>query len=99
MAKLRFTNKAVDDLTDIWNYTARTWSERQADSYYELLVGACRDIATNPTLGRNYDQIAGDIFGMVVHRHVIFYKNLLQNEVLIVRILHGRMDIKSRIRE
>lgn len=38
MAKLRFTNKAVEDLTSIWNYTFKTWSERQADEYYVWLV-------------------------------------------------------------
>ena len=39
MAKIRFSSKAVEDLTSIWNYTYRTWSERQADEYYNMLVG------------------------------------------------------------
>jgi toxin ParE1/3/4 len=97
MSELRFTNKAVEDLTDIWNYTLETWSERQADLYYRMLVDACRDIAANPAFGRNYDQIADDIYGLVVHKHVVFYKIISQSEVLIVRILHGSMDIKTRM--
>lgn len=28
------TNKAVEDLSSIWNYTAEEWSEVQADRYY-----------------------------------------------------------------
>jgi len=35
MAKLKFTNNAVKDLTDIWSYTLDTWSENQADKYYK----------------------------------------------------------------
>ena len=31
MARYRFTNKAVDDITQIWNYTFDEWSENQAD--------------------------------------------------------------------
>lgn len=55
MAKLLFSNKAVEDLTNIWNYTVETWSEVQADKYYTLLVGGCQQIAGSPRpLGREY---------------------------------------------
>lgn len=40
MAEVRYTHKAVEDLTDIWNYTADVWSEQQADNYYEMLVAS-----------------------------------------------------------
>nr|MBR2109993.1 type II toxin-antitoxin system RelE/ParE family toxin [Alistipes sp.] len=33
MAKYHLTNKAVEDLSNIWEYTVDTWSERQADDY------------------------------------------------------------------
>lgn len=32
MAEIRFTRKAVEDLSDIWNYTTDKWSEQQADT-------------------------------------------------------------------
>ena len=38
MPKLKFTNNAVQDLSDIWSYTAETWSESQADKYYKLII-------------------------------------------------------------
>ena len=38
MNKLIFTNKAVDDLSSIWEYTVRTWSVSQAERYYNLLI-------------------------------------------------------------
>ena len=31
MGRYKFTNKAVEDLTKIWNYTVIEWSESQAD--------------------------------------------------------------------
>lgn len=34
------SSKSVEDLTYIWNYTYRTWSERQADEYYNMLVSS-----------------------------------------------------------
>lgn len=34
MADFKFTNKAVFDLTQIWNYTLKKWSEDQADTLF-----------------------------------------------------------------
>jgi toxin ParE1/3/4 len=34
MDKLRLRQEASDDLLDVWDYTAQTWSETQADKYY-----------------------------------------------------------------
>lgn len=100
MTKLRFTNKAVEDLTSIWDYTLKTWSERQADDYYEMLVSFCRK-TLSPTFfpSRRYDEIVQDLYGIKVGHHIIFYKHLISEDVLIVRILHERMDIKRHITE
>ena len=54
MAKYRLTNKAVDDLARIWNYTFEKWSENQADKYYKMLIDNCIEVVFNPDLGKNY---------------------------------------------
>ncbi|MFO7655643.1 MAG: type II toxin-antitoxin system RelE/ParE family toxin [Bacteroidales bacterium] len=99
MAKYFLTNKAVDDLTEIWNFTFDEWSEQQADKYYQLLIDNCEEIAENPNLGKNYDGIMKTLYGFKVSRHIIFYRKLTKNETEITRILHERMDLKSRIKE
>ncbi|MDH6343533.1 toxin ParE1/3/4 [Parabacteroides sp. PFB2-12] len=97
MAKYRFTNKAVDDLSDIWNYTIDVWSERQADLYYRMLIEFCQEIANNPTLGKSYEDISENLFGFIANKHIIFYRIISQDEVEISRILHGSMDLKNRM--
>ena len=100
MAKLRFTNKAVEDLTSIWNYTFKTWSERQADEYYEMLISACRRILVSSLVpARLYTEISPDLYGVKDGYHLIFFKTITDGDVLIVRILHERMDIKRHFRE
>ena len=42
MPKFHLTNKAVEDLSDIWEYTYAEWSEEQADFYYEFLLSTSR---------------------------------------------------------
>jgi toxin ParE1/3/4 len=99
MAEYYLANEAVEDLSDIWYYTEETWSERQADLYYEMLIGCCREIAYNPSFGKNYDNIADDLYGFRAGKHVIFYMVISLDEIMIVRILHGSMDLKNRIKE
>jgi toxin ParE1/3/4 len=99
MAKYFLTKKAVDDLTEIWNYTFEEWSEQQADKYYQMLIDNFKELAQNPKLGRNYDGIMTTLYGLKVTRHIIFYRKLSENEIEITRILHDRMDLKSRIKE
>lgn len=45
MAEYKLTNKAVDDLNEIWNYPADEWSEGQADKYYKMLLNSSQDKA------------------------------------------------------
>lgn len=98
MAKLHFTQKAVEDLTNIWNYTVDTWSEQQADAYYEMLISACRKVADDPVLfGREYNEIVEGLLGFKANKHIIFYRLVTKEEIEIVRILHERMDLSNKL--
>ena len=99
MAEYKLTNKAVEDLSKIWDYTFEVWSEKQADKYYDELISDCQEIAENPLLGKNYEGISKQLFGIKANRHIIFYRTLNENHVEITRILHERMDLKKRIAE
>ncbi|OMQ11545.1 type II toxin-antitoxin system RelE/ParE family toxin [[Flexibacter] sp. ATCC 35103] len=96
MNKYHLTNKAVEDLTNIWNYTYDEWSESQADKYYPLLLNSCKEIAENPNLGKKYDNITDKLLGFKSNEHIIFYQIISNSEVEIIRILHRRMDLKSK---
>lgn len=99
MAKYKLTNKAVEDLSKIWDYTFEVWSEQQADKYYDGLISNCQEIAEDPELGKTYEGISEQLLGMKANRHIIFYRTLNENYVEITRILHERMDLKKRIAE
>ncbi|MCA1919427.1 MAG: type II toxin-antitoxin system RelE/ParE family toxin, partial [Flavobacterium piscis] len=90
------TNKAVDDLATIWDYTYDEWSESQADKYYLLLLNSCQEIAENPSLGKKYDNVTEKLLGFKSNQHIIFYQIISNKEVEIIRILHVRMDLKSK---
>ena len=99
MAKYLLTNKAVEDLTKIWNYTYEVWSENQADKYYELLINSFDEIANDPAIGKNYDEIHSAILGFAVGKHIVFYQVVDSDSIKVIRILHQRMDLKNRMEE
>jgi toxin ParE1/3/4 len=99
MAKYYFTTKAIDDLSQIWNYTFTRWSENQADKYYRMLIENCQEIAENPELGKDYSVIIEDLKGFKAGRHIIFYQRNEGDKIEIARILHEQMDFRKSIEE
>jgi toxin ParE1/3/4 len=99
MASYVLTNKAVEDLSKIWDYTVDTWSETQADKYYYMLLDCCQELADEKVTGKNYPDVMADILGFKVGCHIIFYRKLKGNKIEIARILYSRMDLKSRMQE
>lgn len=99
MADYVLTHKAVEDLSEIWAYTGKRWSGRQAELYYTLLVTACEELAKDPEKGKEYNEIADGIRGYGAGKHVLFYREMMRDKVQIIRILNGRMDLKSKMHE
>jgi toxin ParE1/3/4 len=99
MANYFLTNKAVEDLSQIWNYTGEAWSERQADKYYELLINSFQEISKNPGTGKIYREIGNEIRGVQVGKHIVFYRLTGAVKVEIIRMLHQQMDLKNRMDE
>jgi len=97
MAKYQFTRRALNDLTEIWDYTVREWSENQAEKYYNLIIASCMDLASNPKLGKSHEILSLNVFGYKCGEHIIFYRKVSEDEIEIERILHGMMDLKSKI--
>ena len=92
------SRKAISDLEEIWLYTVDKWSIEQADRYYNLIFDEIAFICKNPGSGQQMDQIRQNYRAAKVKSHLIFFK--VENDIVqIVRILHERMDIKSRLDE
>ena len=97
MAKFYLSNKAVEDLNNIWDYTVKTWSENQAEIYYSLLIYSCQELANKPNQGKSYDIVEKNVLGFKTGEHIIFYQIVSLKEIEVVRILHGMMDMKNHL--
>ena len=65
MGEYSLTNKAITDLSEIWDYRCAQFSENQADLYYLDLISYCEILAENPTIGKKYDELDLGILGFV----------------------------------
>jgi len=97
MSRFQFTKKAIEDLSNVWNFIFDTRSKAQADQYYSELVDICVEMAARPFLGRNYSGVVETLKGVKINRHIIFYRKVKEDVIEIERILHERMDVHWRI--
>jgi len=95
--KYKISSKAQSDLINIWEFTLDNWSVDQADQYYNLIIDKIRDLCNKPDLGRKYDQIRKDYWGINIKSHIVFYKINKEEIIEVIRILHQRMDLQSRL--
>jgi toxin ParE1/3/4 len=99
MSDYIISEKAIEDINKIWNYTAENWSLEQADRYYNLIYDEIEYIVRNFELASDFSKIRKSYKYSKVKSHLIFFKKDKNNEIEIVRVLHERMDIENRLSE
>lgn len=97
--KYKISERANEDIENIWLYTFENWSVEQADRYYNLIMDEIEYLASNFESGRSVDYIRKGYRAARVKSHLIFYRKAKGNIVEIIRILHQNMDIENRIDE
>ena len=87
-------------MEDIWLYTAETWSVEQADRYLNLLFDEMEYLCSNPGSALDFGFIRTGYLRSRVKSHFIFFRIDEKKDVLVViRILHQRMDVEPRMTE
>jgi toxin ParE1/3/4 len=99
MSDYLISEKAIEDINKIWNYTAENWSLEQADRYYNLIYDEIEFIVRNFEMASDFSKIRKSYKYSKVKSHLIFFKKDKNNEIEIVRVLHERMDIENRLSE
>ena len=99
MSEYIINKKALEDINNIWIYTAENWSAEQADRYYNLIYDEIEYIIRNFEMARDFGKIRKSYKYSKVKSHLIFFKKDKNNEIEVVRVLHERMDIENRLVE
>lgn len=97
MPSFTLTNMAKADVKEIALYTQEQWGRDQRDEYLTMLDACFHQLAANPLKGKDCSDIRNGYRKLNAGSHVIFYRQMLNASIEIVRILHGRMDIETQL--
>jgi toxin ParE1/3/4 len=95
---LNFSNKSIDDLTDIFQFSEETFGSIVTDKYRKGLNLAFEKLTKMPTAGKKRLEISNEYRSLIYKSHIIFYKIIEDKKsVNIHRVLHLRMDFKAHL--
>jgi toxin ParE1/3/4 len=98
MTAYRLSPAAATDLDAIWDYTAESWGIDHANHYTFDIKQACGELANGSRKGRTINRVRPDYLKLRIGSHLIVYRKQA-DLVDIIRILHQRMDLPSRLRD
>lgn len=96
MRELRLSRRADADLAEIADYTIAAFGTAQARKYRDQLRACFASLCDNPLLGRSAEELAPGLRRIRQQAHVVFYI-ADADQVLIVRVLHHKMDFERRL--
>ena len=91
MRRLVVSDRAEADLLEIWVFSLGTWGEAQADRYLDQLDSGLQECGAHPERGKRRDDVRTGYWSLLLRRHIAFY-TFTDDEVLIQRVLHSRVD-------
>ncbi len=91
-----FSKGAENDLVEIYHYGFINYGENKADLYIEALKEKCQFLADMPNLYPDCDEFNPPVKIHHHQKHLIIYV-IETDGLLIVRVLHERMDIQQHM--
>ena len=92
--KFKLSVKAHADIKKILRYSFQQFGESQAVKYKSGPEACFQLLADNPDMGSECNEIRDGYFRHEHEKHIIFYRQRL-NDILIVTIIHDRMNLKN----
>ena len=98
MGPFTLTNKAKADLRSIAACTQRKWGKEQRRVYLKQVDEAFFLLAESPSAGKSCNSIREGYRKFPHASHIIFYRDVEDSQIEIVRILHKRMDVETALK-
>lgn len=98
MGKYIFSGKAEEDLIEIYRYGFLNYGEQKADLYVGTLKDKCQILANDPFPYREYDEFIPPVRIHSHKKHLIIY-TAEKDRILIIRILHERMNVHKQLKD
>jgi toxin ParE1/3/4 len=88
----RLSNKAVEDIIQIWTVGVSNFGLAQAETYHDGLEAVFRFLSENPRAARLRLEISPPVRIHPFKVHLVVYEVGDNDEIVILRVRHGRED-------
>lgn len=92
MIRITFTEHAVRDLEDIYEYIAND-NVAAAEKHRMRLRRCWQALIQQPKMGRRRDEIRSGYRSVTEGDYIILYQLTNDHELAIVRVVHGKRDL------
>jgi toxin ParE1/3/4 len=82
------------DLEAIWVYTVEQWGTEQAERYLQGLFDCFQELAANPRLRRERDDVKAGYRSFPQGRHVVFYV-IASAGIEVIGLVHQSVDVDA----
>lgn len=99
--RYRLSERAENDLTDIWVYSFEQWGVDQADRYIDALVSRFDWLGGNVALCKPRPDLSDELYSYRQQSHMMYFRASRDGDtpdlIEIVRVLRGRMEPAGRV--
>ena len=96
MRAIQLRPAAIEDLTDIFDYSFTIWGIDQAQRYLARMAATFEQIAADPRIGKPASERHSTLLRHPYGSHVIIFARGAKG-IEIIRVLHRRMDVDGRL--
>ena len=96
MKQYVFSNKAENDLIEIYHYGFLNYGEIKTEQYMTGIKEKCQFIANTPYINPSHSEFNPPVRLHHHKKHLIVYITKT-NHIFIVRVLHEKMNIQSHL--
>jgi len=96
--KYKLTDEAARDVEEILAYSVKDFGVAQTEHYFKALKECIELLPDNPDIGYSAEDILPGYLRFPYESHVVFYKKL-SSSIIVVRVLHERMDAKLHLKK
>lgn len=97
MKAFELTHEAKTGFEKIAIYTERQWRREKRHLYIKQFDDEFHFLAESPSIGKKCDHIKIAYRKFPQGSHIIFYRETEKSNILIIRILHKKMDVESKL--
>ncbi|WP_446471518.1 type II toxin-antitoxin system RelE/ParE family toxin [Xenorhabdus stockiae] len=88
--------KAVQDLEAIFNYSYQEFGLKKAERYIKDIDRVFHMLSGSPGIARSCNRIRPGLKAFPIASHIIFFR-LVEDGILVIRVLHQSMDYSRHI--